>query len=157
MLDRWPTNLGTVPAGVYPEALNLYSYAPDFSEATKLSVAPGGMHALDCPAIAEGTSLLPRACPGDVTASSDLSHFVFATEWNVFAPGGQLSAPGSVYDNDTRARSVQIASKTPAGGDIPSEPTDQAGDPLQIPAVSSGRLPHPDGRRGHRALRLLQL
>jgi hypothetical protein len=135
--DRWPTNLGTVPAGTYPEALNLYSYAPDFSESEKLSVAPGGIHSLDCPAIAEGARLLPRACAGDVTASSDLRHFAFATEWNVFAPGGQLSAPGSVYDNDTRARSVQIASKTPAGGDIPSEPGDQAGDPLQIPAISA--------------------
>ena len=28
LLDRWPTDLGTVPAGVYPEALNLYTYAP---------------------------------------------------------------------------------------------------------------------------------
>ena len=75
-------------------------------------------------------------CPGDVTASSDLTHFVFATEWNVFAPGGQLSAPGSVYDNNTATGAVTTASKTPAGDDIPSEPADHVGDPLQIPAVS---------------------
>ena len=73
-------------------------------------------------------------CPGDVTASADLTHFVFASSWNVFAPGGQLSAPGSVYDNDTDAGTVAVASKTPAGDNIPTEPTDSAGDPLQIPA-----------------------
>jgi hypothetical protein len=75
-------------------------------------------------------------CPGDVTASADLSHFVFASEWNVFASGGQLTAPGSVYDNGTNANTVVVASKTPAGDNIQSEPTDQAGDPLQIPSVS---------------------
>ncbi len=32
---------------------------------------------------------------------------------------------------------VAVVSKTPAGSDIPAEPTDHAGDPLQIPAVSS--------------------
>jgi hypothetical protein len=135
--DRWPTNLGTVPAGKYPKALNLHSYAPKFSESEPLSDAPGGVHSLDCPAIAEGSNLLARACAGDVTASSDLSHFAFATEWNVFAPNGQLSAPGSVYDNDTATRTVRVASVTPSGQGIPSEPTDQAGDPLQIPAISS--------------------
>ena len=83
------------------------------------------------------SGLTASDCPGDVTASSDLSHFVFATEWNLFAPGGQLSPPGSVYDNNTAADTVAVASKTPAGDDIPEEPTDQAGDPLQIPAVSS--------------------
>ena len=55
----------------------------------------------------------------------------------MFAPGGQLTAPGSVYDNDTKAETISVASQTPEGANIPSEPGDQAGDPLQIPAVSS--------------------
>jgi hypothetical protein len=76
-------------------------------------------------------------CPGEVNASSDLSHFVFASEWNVFAPGGRLTTPGSVYDNDTAAGTVAVVSKTPAGDDIPAEPTDHANNPLRIPAVSS--------------------
>ncbi len=141
-LDRWPTNLGTVPDGsynglpLYPPGINVELTAPP------LSTAPGGAHALDCPYDGPDLgytfiALIPDYCPGDVTASSDLSHFVFATEWNVFAPGGQLGAPGSVYDNNTQAATVAVASKTPAGGNIPSEATDGAGDPLQIPAVSS--------------------
>jgi hypothetical protein len=94
-----------------------------------LTTAPGGLDALDC---------LPlNVCPGDVTASSDLSHFVFASEWNVFAPGGQLAPPGSVYDNNTVTGTLAIASMLPGGGPIPAEPTDQAEDPLRVPAVSS--------------------
>jgi DNA-binding beta-propeller fold protein YncE len=120
LLDRWPTNLAAVPPGVYPPGAN-----------QSTMTAPGGVHALDCPPGA------PNYCPGDVNASSDLSHFVFAAEWNVFAPGGQLSAPGSVYDNDTAAGTVAVVSKTPAGDDIPAEPTDHADNPLRIPAVSS--------------------
>jgi len=103
-------------------------------------VAPGGTQALDCPAVLRSdveNGTTGSDCPGDVTASADLTHFVFATEWNVFAPGGQLSAPGSVYDNNTTTGAVTVASKTPAGDDVPSEPADHAGDPLQIPAVSS--------------------
>lgn len=117
LLDRWPTNLATVPAGVNPDIGN--------------EPSPGGLHALDCP------KALYYYCPGDVTASSDLSHFIFASEWNVFAPGGQLGAPGSVYDNNTATGEVVVASKTSSGNDIPSQPTDGSGDPLQIPAVSS--------------------
>ncbi|MGA8744563.1 MAG: NHL repeat-containing protein [Solirubrobacterales bacterium] len=129
LLDRWPTNLATVPAGVKPDT----GHGPE-------GVSPGGEHALDCPEVIETGGFhqaLYNNCPGDVTASSDLSHFVFASEWNVLAPGGQLSAPGSVYDNNTNSGTVAVASKTPAGDDIPSQPTDAAGDPLQIPAVSS--------------------
>ncbi len=105
----------------------------------------------------KGSAPSRNYCPGDVTASADLSHFVFATEWNVFAPGGKLAPPGSVYDNDIGDSTVKVASKTPRGENIPSEPTDHAGDPLQIPAVSERRLPHPDGRRRHRALRVRRL
>ena len=93
-------------------------------------------------------------CPGDVTASSDLSHFVFATEWNVFAPGGQLSAPGSVYDNNTDNGTVAVASKTPAGDDIPSRAHRSRRRSAPDPRRLQRRIPHPDGRRRHRAMRI---
>ena len=135
LLGRWPTNLGAVPDGSYPPSATIYPRRLSDRGAQALTTAPGGPHALDCPAVNGG--IVENNCPGDVTASSDLSHFVFATEWNVFAPGGQLSPPGSVYDNNTATGTVAVASMTPSGEDIPSEPTDHAGDPLQIPGVSS--------------------
>ena len=120
-LDHWPTNLGAVPPGFYPPGAG-----------ASVPTAPGGEHALDC--LPAGS---PNVCPGEVNASSDLSHFVFASEWNAFVPGGQLTPPGSVYDNDTAAGTVAVVSKTSAGSDIPAEPTDHALNPLRIPAVSS--------------------
>jgi hypothetical protein len=139
LLDRWPTNLDTVPDGLYPEGSNAYSWDDQPPTGQPLSVAPGGTHGLDCPAALTEPfqNIAPHFCAGDVNASADLSHFVFATGWNVFAPGGQLSPPGSVYDNDTNARTVEVASKTAAGEPIPPEPTNAAGDPLHIPAVSA--------------------
>ena len=130
-LDRWPTNLATVPAGSYPGGATFFAHGAD------VTTAPGGDAALDCPGITSGGYPGVNYCPGDVTASSDLTHFVFATEWNVFAPGGQLSTPGSVYDNNTNDNTVAVASKTPGGDDIPNESGDQAGDTLQIPEVSA--------------------
>jgi hypothetical protein len=140
--ERWPTNLAIVPNGSYsyPNGYHVYANGKYPGVDNPESVAPGGSHSLDCPNVEDTgyfSGLTYNNCPGDVTASSDLSHFVFASVWNAFAPGGQLTPPGSVYDNDTAASTVTVASKTPAGDDIPSEPTDQAGDPLQIPAVSS--------------------
>jgi hypothetical protein len=135
--DRWPTNLATVPDGSYAYPNGYEVFANDI---TPEVIARGGLHALDCPIVHNTVfsgSYSYNNCPGDVTTSTDLSHFVFASEWNVFAPGGQLTPPGSVYDNNTAAATVTVASKTPAGDDIVAEPTDQAGDPLQIPAVSS--------------------
>jgi hypothetical protein len=116
-LERLPTNLGAVPAGVNP----------------------AGLRSLDCTSKVGGAFEAPllNPCPGDVTASANLDHFVFASEWNIFAADGQLAAPGSVYDNDTGAGTVTVASKAPGGGNIPSEPGDHAGDPLQIPFVSA--------------------
>jgi hypothetical protein len=136
LLDRWPTNLNTVPDGLYPLGLNAYSWDEPESEAQPQFQAPGGAHALDCPPVLVA-QLTPHLCAGDVNASADLSHFVFATEWNVFAPGGQVSPPGSVYDNDTASRTVEVASRNPAGDAIPPEPTNHSGDPLQIPDVST--------------------
>jgi hypothetical protein len=138
-LDRWPTNLDTVPDGIYPKGSNVYSWDDQPPTGQPLSLAPGGAHALDCPAaITEPFgNIAPHDCAGDIGASADLSHFVFASRWNVFAPDGQLSPPGSVYDNDTNARTVAVASKTATGEPIPSEPTNATGEPLQIPAVSA--------------------
>ena len=143
ILDRWPTNLNVVPSGSYPEGSyiipgGLYRLEPGEGEYVRL--APSGSHSLDCPYVAETTFFYDSTaddCPGDVTASADLSHFIFATEWNVFATGGQLSAPGSVYDNNTVTKTVAVASLTPSGEGIPEEPTDLAGDTIQIPGVSS--------------------
>jgi hypothetical protein len=141
LLDRWPTDLAAVPDGSYPPDSLIYSHGGGELPAGEqpAQTAPGGSRALDCADVLDhpGGGLIANYCPGDVTASSDLSHFVFATEWNLFAPGGQLNPPGSVYDNNTAADTLAVASKTPAGDAIPEEPTDQAGDPLQIPAVSS--------------------
>ena len=125
-IDRWPTNLGSVPPGLNPTA-------------TEGGVSPGGVHSLDCPDVrATGgfEDIIENNCPGEVSASSDLSHFVFSTEWNLFASDGNLTPPGSVYDNNTKTGSVVVASLTPGGDAIPSEPADHAGDPLQIPGVS---------------------
>jgi hypothetical protein len=72
-----------------------------------------------------------------VEASGNVNHFVFATEWNLFAPEGNLAPPGSVFDNNLGNSTVKVASIAPSGGNIPSEPLDQAGDPLQIPAIST--------------------
>jgi hypothetical protein len=139
LLDRWPTNLAAVPPGHFPLTPKFYRDGGYGEGQEPLTVSPGGVNALDCPAVQQsgGGALSGNYCPGDITASADLSHLVFATEWNVFAPGGQLSAPGSVYDNNTESGTVSVASKTPGGVDIPSEPGDGDGDPLQIPAVSS--------------------
>ncbi len=88
-LDRWPTNLGSVPAGsysAYPGA-GLASY----QNGPALPVAPGGEHALDCPFYGGDADF----CAGDVTASADLSHFVFSQRVDVFQrPGGQLNRAG---------------------------------------------------------------
>ncbi len=136
-IDRWPTNLGTVPPGSY-NGLPMYLYGSYTEGKSPETVAPGGVRALDCPYSTETgySSLNADYCPGDVTSSADLTHFVFATEWNEFAPGGKIGAPGSVYDNNTITGGVAVASKLSNGENIPNEPTDGAGDPLEIPGVS---------------------
>ncbi len=132
ILDRWPTNLESVPAGLHTHV------GPKGEE---VLTQAGGSHALDCPPITSfggtGAQTSYNACPGDVTASEDLSHFVFSTEWSQFTPDGQLTPPGSVYDNNIGQNRVSLASRLANGSPIPSEPGDQVGDPLQIPAVSS--------------------
>ena len=134
LLDRWPTNLASVPDGAYPPGSNHY---PRASSVGPLETAPGGINALDCPdTLNMPYGMSSSDCPGDATASEDLDHFVFVTRWNRFAPEGQLGAPGSVYDNNTRTNSIAVASKLASGDPIPAEATDPVGDPLQIPGVS---------------------
>jgi hypothetical protein len=121
----WPTNLATVPAGVNPNVEG--------------GVSPGGMHALDCAIVHQENpnTLVEGNCPGEVAASGDLSHFVFSSVWNVFAPGGQTAPPGSVYDNNTETGEIVVVSKTPSGEDIPREPGNFTEFALEIPSVSA--------------------
>ncbi len=132
-LERWPTNLGAVSAGVNP----------------------AGVRSLDCPNVIGGSfhDAVWNDCPGDVTASADLSHFVFASEWNLFAPGGQLAAPGSVYDNNIRANTVQVASKTSSGCQHPQRAGGRGGRSPPDPGRLKRRLPHPHGLGRYGALR----
>ena len=140
-LERWPQDLSSVPDGSYPPGVeHLYTHGGSpLPGEMPAHVAPGGERALDCPTSTyDEREEFPGSnfCPGDVTSSDDLSHFVFATRWNVFAEGGILDAPGSVYDDNTVTGTVKVASIAPEGGPIMPEPGDKAGDPLQIPAVS---------------------
>src|SRR6188474_1771996 len=73
---------------------------------------------------------------GDFRPAGDFSHFFFSSANLAFAPGGLTSGTGSAYDNDLRTGAVTIASKTPAGGDIPREPGPLTDGWLELPAVS---------------------
>ncbi len=79
---------------------------------------------------------LPKGLIGDARPSGDFSHYFFSSADRAFAPGGQTSQNGSVYDNEIPTGSVTIASKTPGGADIPREPGDVSEGYLQLPAVS---------------------
>ena len=70
-LDRWPTNLASVPAGVNPYRVG--------------GVNPAGHQVPRLPNHRCRRRNPGNFCPGEVSASSDLSHFAFSTEWNVFA------------------------------------------------------------------------
>ena len=135
-LDRWPTNLGAVPAGSYPPG-DIYPHGA-LSLSRRSEPADGRPRRRSrarLPGGHTGQSTAASYCPGDVTASADLSHFVFATSWNVFAPGGQLSRARVGLRQRHRPGTVTVASKTPGRGKHPAtSPADQSGDPLQIPA-----------------------
>ena len=102
---------------------------------TNLAVIPGG-----------------REFQGQERMSGDFSHFVFGSAEHpkngpccsqpkvpavAFAPGGQTSGMGSLYDNDIAAKTVSLISKLPGGGPLPEDVPTEAG--IQIPGVS------PDG------------
>ena len=89
--------------------------------------------------------------PGYKRLSGDFSHFIFSSnEYTgfpgagpgaVFAPGGLDTGPGSAYDNDLGARTVEVISKLPNGENLPQNGT-ISGNPsldyaIEIPAVST--------------------
>jgi hypothetical protein len=59
---------------------------------------------------------------GDGKPSGDYSHFAFGSLDIPFKTGGLKTAPGSAYDNDTAANTVEIISKAAGGGDIKQDP-----------------------------------
>lgn len=72
---------------------------------------------------------------GDGDASADFSHYAFSSRDKAYAPGGAEEAPGSVYDNDIKARTVTVASLLPAGGNIPRDGGDEE-EWMMVDAVS---------------------
>ena len=95
----------------------------------------GRLNALDCPTFGGSDR---NNCPGDVTASSDLSHFVFATEWSRSRLAASSSAPvPSTTTTRTLTRSRSASKSSRRRADPQPSLGDQAGDPLQIPAVSA--------------------
>ena len=139
-VDRWPTNLRTRAARAQPVISKGASTRVAWRRSTARKSKKGR-----------------NFCPGEVAGSAELNHFAFSTEWNIFAPGGQLSAPGSVYDNDTGAGTVTVASKFPFRGPNPRG----ADRPCRRSAGDSGplgqRLACPDRFARHRAVRPRQL
>lgn len=73
---------------------------------------------------------------GDAKPSPDFTHYVFSTPDLVFAPGGLIGAPGSVYDNNVDDGSVVVVSKTETDQDIPAG-TGGSNEVIRIPAVST--------------------
>jgi hypothetical protein len=58
---------------------------------------------------------------GDSKPSSDYSHYIFSSRNIAFVPGGLVTAPGSVYDNDISDGSVTLVSRTVSGAPIPQD------------------------------------
>ena len=133
-LDRWPTNLGTVPDGQLSGRRDLLQ-----PTAATSTTRPGRRARPRLPGHRHRKRLARRATTARATSPPPPTSATSSSRPSGTSsrPGGQLSAPGSVYDNDTEAGTVGVASKTPGRRRHPREPDDQAGDPLQIPAVSS--------------------
>ena len=74
---------------------------------------------------------------GDLLPSPDFSHLFFSSANVAFAPGGQTSGNGSVYDNKLATGSVEIVSKLQNGDPIPPEPGDEEDDYFTLPAAST--------------------
>jgi hypothetical protein len=72
---------------------------------TNLAIIPGG-----------------RLFHGSLQPSPDFSHLAFSSNNVAFTADGRTSSPGSAYDFNTTTNEVSLISKTPAGGDIPTEP-----------------------------------
>ncbi len=81
---------------------------------------PGGeeaVEALKCPY--PNLDYVTPPCTSDVTASADLSHFVFSSNKASFAEGeGLEEAPGSAYDNDIATNTASLISLDSTGHPI---------------------------------------
>jgi hypothetical protein len=86
---------------------------------TNLSIVPGG-----------------ESYVGDKMPSSDFRHFVFSSRDKAFAPGGLESAPGSVYDNNVKNKTIDIVSRD-ANGDPIARGAGPSDEFIKIPALSS--------------------
>jgi len=87
---------------------------------TGFSGGEEAVEALKCPYPNENYVTPP--CTGDVTASADLSHFVFSSNKASFAEGGVEGAPGSAYDNDLATHTVSLISLDSSGHPIAQDP-----------------------------------
>lgn len=121
-------NLGDLQYGAEPDP---NPYAWDVSGRslgrwpTDLAIVP------DAKKLASGWDI-----EGDQQPSGDFSHYVFSSREIPFASGGLPHAPGSVYDNDIRERSVTVASWMPDGSPIPQD-AGNGEEFIRIPAVST--------------------
>lgn len=70
---------------------------------------------------------------GDWMFSGDFTHYVFSTQ-SRFTPEGLTTAPGSVYDNDISAGTMEVISKDANQDPIEVEPA-QIGDPRRITGI----------------------
>ncbi|HEY5976912.1 MAG TPA: fibronectin type III domain-containing protein [Solirubrobacterales bacterium] len=81
--------------------------------------------------------------------SNDFSHFLFSSgerrigfgeefgPATVFTPDGLSTGVGSAYDNDIAERTVEVISRLPGGGDIPTDPGKKPRLAIDFPGVSS--------------------
>ncbi|MGA8745828.1 MAG: NHL repeat-containing protein [Solirubrobacterales bacterium] len=94
---------------------------------TNLDDIQGAAAAFACPKQESGD--VYSLCSGEVTASADLSHFLFSSNKLSFAENettktpGLTEAPGSAYDNDVEADSTKLISILPSGQNIPQDPS----------------------------------
>jgi hypothetical protein len=120
---RWPTSMASISGAkdnfACPQDPNLHPYPKGF-----LNNVP-----------------VDYFCSTNVTASKDLSHFVFSTQRDIYGGGADAldQAPGSAYDNDTATGEINLVSLDPNGDPIAQEPGTKAGpdELIQFPHVSN--------------------
>ena len=78
-----------------------------------------------------------RQFTGAWRASGDYSNFVFSSANVVFAPDGRTGGLGSAYDNDTKARTIEVISYLPNGDPIEQDGPDNQYQRIEFPGISS--------------------
>jgi hypothetical protein len=74
---------------------------------------------------------------GDANLSADGNHYVFSSLGTAFVPGGVITEPGSVYDDEISTGTLSVVSKTATGANIPKDNSiATSGEYIRIPAVS---------------------